>query len=272
MSSTLFRCKTQDAYVLKSLFELLQTNIKMGCFEIWPSHIALRMTDSNHKILIDLRLEKENFGLYTYSSDLAYISVGINLIHMYKMMKSIKKKDSVCFFLDKERITDIGIQVIPRDHTRMTVSYVKIQNLRNLGIELPPKADYTHSILISSAEFYKMCKEIGSISNTIRVTARQHSVLFSCDLDSIYSKQIMLGDEDDTPFAGSVFFEDDFETDFIQRIVKVASLKTSLTLRFAHDLPLWIESGVGSLGKISIYMKSRKHLAEHGSDIPGSEL
>ena len=62
----LFKAKTQQAYCIKILGELLSNNIKTGCFVIDETGIFLRMMDHHRKILIDLALHAENFTIYKF--------------------------------------------------------------------------------------------------------------------------------------------------------------------------------------------------------------
>ena len=62
----IFKAKTQEGYTIKILAELLQHNIKTACLEIDKTGIALRMMDTQQRILIDLKLDYENFSIYKY--------------------------------------------------------------------------------------------------------------------------------------------------------------------------------------------------------------
>ena len=79
----LFKCKTNEAYVLKILMELLHHTVKLACFQICPSGIYLRMMDSNQKLLIDCVLRAENFSLFYFNPlvENQTINIGINLNH-----------------------------------------------------------------------------------------------------------------------------------------------------------------------------------------------
>ena len=66
--TVLFKAKTQEAYVIKILAELLSNNIKTGCFVIDENGIYLCMMDSHKTILIDLVLKAENFSIYKFNS------------------------------------------------------------------------------------------------------------------------------------------------------------------------------------------------------------
>ena len=93
-----WKCKTSEAYIVKILAELLSNNIKTGAFEINETGIYLCMMDSKRSILIDLQLKAENFSIYKFNSKKLFI--GLNLNHLHKMVKSVKKKDSIELFIE----------------------------------------------------------------------------------------------------------------------------------------------------------------------------
>ena len=94
----IFKCKTREAYYIKILAELLSNNLKNGCFNVNEQGFFLCMFDSPRKTLIDLELESENFSMYKFKSE-EKICLGLNLNHFHKILKSIKKKDSIQFFI-----------------------------------------------------------------------------------------------------------------------------------------------------------------------------
>ena len=79
--SVLFRAKTSEGYVIKVISELLQNNIKVGCFEIDKNGIFFKMMDTHRKLCIDISLLGENFNIYTVNTD-SKIFIGVNLIHL----------------------------------------------------------------------------------------------------------------------------------------------------------------------------------------------
>lgn len=259
-SDFIFRCKTTDAYIFKIMIELLHNNIKTACFELSPKTITLRMMDSNRRTLIDLVLKAENFNMYHFSNSIETqsINVGVNLNHFYKMLKSVKKKDTLVLFIMEDKMSDLGIQIIPKDMTRITTSFVKIQNIQNLEIALPD--GYERSILVSSNEFSKMCKDMFSMSNNITITTHKYSIGFMCNVGSVYSREVVLGDTESDSLEGSSPYQDDYDTEQLSRINKISGLSSSMTIHYGTNTPLLIHSKVGILGNISIYIKSRRQI------------
>ena len=259
----LFKCKTNEAYVLKILMELLHHTVKLACFQISPTGIYLRMMDSNQKLLIDCHLKSENFNLFYLNPivENQTINIGVNLNHFYKMLRSIKKRDSVVLYIEAGKTSDLGIKIIPKDFSRITISLIKIQTIENLEIELPTQ--YSNSILVSSNEFCKMCKDMISISSTIQVRAKKFQIGFYSDIHSVFSREVLLGNyQEDINDMDDYIYEEIFDTEHISRILKISGLHSNLNLTFEDRMPFNIMSKVGSLGTISLYLKSKKQIEE----------
>jgi len=258
---TIFRCKTNDAYTIKMLFELLHNNIKTGCFELHKDGIQLCMTDSNRRTLIDVKILAREMNFYLLEPD--HLRMGINVHHVYKMLRSVKKKDSMIMFINESNPSDLGIQIIPKDQTRLTTSFVRIQNIQNLEIEVPTA--YEHSVLVCSSEFAKMCKDMLQMSQTIHIRSTKFNIRFTCNLGSVYSREVMLGEtglmnNNVSIKENEMIFEDNFDTEQLSRIIKVASLSSSMNIFCRPDYPMYIHTKIGLIGNICLYLKSKAQI------------
>lgn len=258
----IFKCKTGEAYHIKVLAELLTNNLKTGCFEVCDDGIKLRMFDHHRKTLVDLVLMAENFSMYKFRCD-EKLFMGLNLNHLHKMLKSVKKKDSLELFIGSDEPTELGIKTIPKENTRITTSGIKIQTIQNLDIDTP--GGYGKPVIVPSAEFQKMCKDLSSIGSTnIRVVARNFHIEFIADADGILKRKVVFGehesqDDDNESDDPDTEYSATFATDQLARITKLAGLSGNMQIFPATDnLPLLFRSSVGSLGKISIYVKSKE--------------
>jgi|UniRef100_A0A6C0CZE3 proliferating cell nuclear antigen PCNA len=252
----IFNAKTGEAYHLKVLSELLSNNLKTGCFEINKDGFVLRMMDNNRKTLIDLNLSSENFSLYRFTAK-NKLHIGLNLNHFHKMLKSIKKKDSIQLYIDENEINDLAIKAIPKENTRVTTSYIKIQNIQNIDIDIP--TGYGKPVIVLSSEFQKMCKDMITIGSSIKVSFSEFQITFNCDSGGILKRTVEFG-ENDTSIDKQTDYTQEISTEQLTRITKIAGLSTNMQIFSAPNLPLLFRSNVGSLGKISIYIKSKEQI------------
>jgi len=268
-----FKAKTGEAYNMKVLAELLTNNLKTGCFEVNEDGISLRMMDHHRKTLIDIDLQSENFSVYKFKNK-SKMYIGLNLNHFHRMLKSIKKKDSMQLYIDDEHPTDLAIRAIPKENTRKTTSYVKIQSIQNLEIDIP--TGYGKPVIVLSSEFQKMCKDMLSIGTTIKVNAKNFHINFSCDAGGILKRKVEFGevedsDNEDDDSENQVEYNQEFSTEQLVRITKISGLSTRLQIFTANGLPLLFRSNVGSLGKISIYIKSKELIENERTSQSGSD-
>jgi proliferating cell nuclear antigen len=257
----LFKAKTQEGYIIKILGELLQHIIKTGCFVIDKNGIKLRMMDSHRKKLVDIQLDASKFSIYKFKSEKKFL--GLNLSYFYKMLKSIKKKDSIVLFINDDKEDMLGIKVIPPENNRITISYIKIQSIQNLDIELP--TGYNHSIIVQSSEYQKMCKDMANISTYINIYAKKFHIKFSGNASSIYSRNVMFGEIDDSDSEDEDCkivseFNDDFETAQLSSIIKIAGLNNTMQIFPQTNLPLLFKTNIGNLGVLQLFLKSKKQI------------
>jgi len=265
--SYLFYCKTTEGYIIKILSELLQNNIKNGCFIVNERGLFFRMTDSNRRILIDLELSADKFTTFKYNDKKnKQLSIGLNLSHFYKMLKNIKKKDNLVLFIEEDK-EELGIRVIPKEKNRVTTSFVKVQNLQSLDIDVPTQ--YDKPINIPSNEYIKMIKDLNNMGgNHIIISSCVGYLKFNCDTSGIYSREIVFGESDEKIDITCI---QEFDTEQLYRISKMSGLSTLIQIYQKNGLPLLFTSNVGNLGKISIYTKDKKQIQEEDLGIESDE-
>ena len=250
---TVFRINTSDAYTIKILIELLHNILKIGCFEIHPSGIKMRMMDSQRRMLIDIWLNHEKFDLFEMVTP-EPIFMGINLNHLYRMLKSIKKKDSLSIYMEMRHPDKLFLEVSPKDQNRVSISSVYVHSAQNVEIALP--ADYGSPISVSSSEFQCAIKDLVNINDTVAVSIRAKSLSIKSSTKNIFSREVRFGSQDD---ESAVTYEGTFDMEQFSRILKIAGLsQTVLVLGSSNAIAF--RSAVGSLGFMSVCIKSKEQI------------
>lgn len=251
----LFRAKINEGYTVKVLSELLQNVIKTACFVLTRHGITFRMMDSHRQILIDIDLERDNFNIYELHQEKMFL--GLNLNHLYKMLKSIKKKDSLCMMVESENPSHLKLIVYPKENNQITTSSIHIQNIQNIDIDVP--TGYTHPVLVPSSDYQRTLKDMNNIGNTINIAMKSHSVNISCVANGIYSRSVVFGEfDDETP----VRFSENFNIDLFIRIIKLSGISNTIHFYTKENLPLCIKTKVGQLGTIRIFIKSQRQIEQ----------
>lgn len=262
---------THEAYTFKVLSELLQNCIIEACFVINEQGITLTGTDSKSTTgtkLVHLELFRENFPIYQVPKE--ELQVGLNLMHLFRMLKSIKKKDKLTLFISKNNPLNLGILIQGNENNFYSENYVKITNYRSVDTEFPE--GYENPIITSSKEFSKL-KSLNRVSKYIEITFYKQKIEFFCDKENIYSKKITFGDTSGNDEVEEVdVFSQKYETEQILQLVKVAGLSQNIRIYYDKVLPLKFQLNVGSLGNISIYMKSKETIEEEEKENEDSNM
>jgi len=252
----IFRCKTTQAYTFKITSEILQNNLKCGTFTVNAKGITLRQMNNNRSILINIVLDADNFSMYKFKHD-GDLRLGLNLSHLYKMLRSCKKKDTIELFVDDKTPTELGIKVSPKDNNRITTSYIQIQDTQTMSIDIPD--GYTHPVILPSTEYHKSIKDLMTISQKITVVSKNFYIKFQCNACNVIQREVTFGEMNDSDSDNN---QDDvditmtYEIEHLSRISKISGLSNTIQIYSKEDAPLLLKSNVGSLGYIQIYVKS----------------
>lgn len=263
----IFDVKSDEIHSIKILTILLSNNIKTGSFEINTRGIFLKSVNQNRSILIDLSLFSENFEKYYVDPKFADggLFIALNLGHLTKMLKYTKKKDSIQMLIDDENPTELCIRIFPRENNRITTSYIKIQNTQNVEIEIPDL--YDDFIVLNSIEYHKMCKDLSMIGNSVRITVNKTQIQFRCNAGGVIKRIVNFGENLTDDSISDIIFEQDFASDQLCHISRLAGLSKTLNVYTDGDeKPLMFYSKIGNMGNISIFVKT-KDQTEHDNCI-----
>jgi proliferating cell nuclear antigen len=216
------------------------------------------MTDTHYRICIDISLWGENFIIYNYEKEES-LFVGVNLNHFKKMLKPIKKKDSVELIIDSEDMENLCIKIIPKEGSKVTTSFIKLQNIQNIDLELP--LGYKDCVTIPALDYQKICKDMESISPSIEIKATDTTIRFTADMSCVYSRSIIFGEGSDED-EGRIIYLQHFESDKLNNLGKISGLGASssnhIQIYFDPKLPILFRTNVGTLGKINVYVKGKE--------------
>lgn len=249
----LFKAKTNEGFMFKILGEILHNTFKIIPINITNEGIFSKVIDSHKKILLDIQLISTNFNIWNFTST-NDILFGLNITHFYKIINSIKKKDSLTFIIDDENINELQIIITPREKDHVEISTLSIQNIQSIDVEVPN--DYKHPVHVSSNKFQKMCKDLLNIGKEISISGNENFVIFECETPGIFKKKITFGEKSENMENDEIICIHTFESEQLVKISKIASLFHILYIYLEKDMPLLIKTQIGTIGNISIYIKN----------------
>ena len=257
----LFRAKTKesDAFVIKVLGELISNVVKWAPFTVNEKGISLNQRDERNEQWIEVLLNKENFHVFKCEQPINFL---VNSMTFYKMLKTIKKKDTINIFITADDPLRLGITVEQATEKNKVTTYIKISYNRPEDIQLGnDMTSYAKPLIISSKEFQKM-KILHAISKEIKLFSNNGELKFLCDAGEIYSRELIINTEDDDETDSLPNnYEQTYNTQCITQLTKCAGQSgNTVHLFIQRELPLKIRMRAGNLGEMIIYIKSKEML------------
>lgn len=103
-----FELKTVQVGVVKGLVEALKEIITETNIELSPGGLRISATDPSVTILVHLFLEADNFEEYKCDET---IVIGVNIINLFKLIRTIVNNDSLTLYIDEEKPSQLGIRI-----------------------------------------------------------------------------------------------------------------------------------------------------------------
>lgn len=253
--------RTFDGYYLKNVFELFHLNFRHGFYTISADGIVLNMKDSTSAIIIDTRLNAENFSPYIFNHTEPKMTINIIQKHLHNTCKTVKRGDTLSLMITKDNPNRLGIEIKPKDANQSITSYIMIEN-DGQDSRIDMNDTYRHVSQIQSSAFYKLSKEIISFDSsdiviTSKVTRDSNCIQFKYELEKIHQReykypQPVLDTYDCFEFSKT------YDGKLINKIQKISKLSKTMFIYHSPvpEVPLKIATQVGILGDITIYIQS----------------
>lgn len=256
-----YYARTKNGHTIKILVEVLQSCLtNEAYFKLQTSGIEFRCFDNLKTTLINISLPMENFDEYKCNED---ICIAVNLKHFHKILKNIKKKDSISLQIDKSNPTKLEIVIIPisigRLSERKDTSGIIIREIELAPIRVPES--YHYPKVIPSSEYQKMCKKMALVPGKIVEISIQKSnyIKFYCDGGDIFSSGMEFGEIEKTD---SEFYRGNFYTTMLNQLIKMPGLSSQMQISapIQKGYPIKFKMQAGPLGLIEIFLKTKEQI------------
>lgn len=255
-----FIAKTTDAFCIKTIADILHMSLKTVCLEIDAAGIFISMIDTESTVMFKIELVAHNFIVYKFLFP-EKLHIGINTVHFFRMLKNIKKKDTLTMYIDPDIHPDqLAFEVIPKgniDNNRIMTSFIAMHAVQNVKITVPELT--TRPIIVQSTEYQKIIKELCSMSFAVHIQAWEYGIQFSCDTASVMKRIVYFGEpRESNAVSIPPLYDDTFYTESIAKTPKICNLGTNIQI--FPDNPLTFKSRVGTLGELTIYIKTKTQI------------
>jgi len=243
--------KTVQASSVKILIEALKELLTDTCIEFDDTGMKIIAMDTSHIVLVHLKLEASKFEHYYCKNK---ISIGVNMLNMHKLIKTINSNDTLTFFMDDSDINHLGIKIENNEKNTKTTYKLNLLDLDNPHISIDP-TEFNSVITLPSTDFQKICRDMSNVSDLVEIKNIYNQLIFSCKGDFCCQETVL---SDNNGSMASVSNKTDeivqgvFKLKYLVLFTKCTNLCNTIELYLKNDYPLIIKYAVASLGDIKL--------------------
>lgn len=251
----LFYLKSRDGFVFKILSEFFASCMMRCAFTIDKNGLSLLSTDNKKHRLFSVMMPRVKFRNFTFSKPFTF---DVNSSHLHKIMKTIRKKDSLTMFIYEDAVTELNISVSQGVENIESTSTIKIQHVHPVNIDLIDYSDKSY-VNCTGKDFQKI-KNLSNIGKKTNITLNNKDVLFECDGSDVISKSIKIGEEDSEnsteKFIGKINVS--AQTVYLSSLSKIASISSNVLIYICENSPIKITFDIPTVGDFNIFIKTDK--------------
>lgn len=255
----IFHAKTSEAFVFKIITDFLKMCLKTDVkIRINRDGMFLRQANDQNTILTEVSLYRKEFDkIYEYNDEKDLdLFIEIDLSELQKILKhNKKKKDLLELFINQDEKFKMHINIYVGSPNSPPSEFAISICEKERVIE-EQLTQYSYPKIIDSSDFQITLKQLTNFTTnklSIKIQGSNYIKFF------INSKEIVLGERGYGTFDETKdYFEEEFYTIDLKKIIKMASLSNSIKIYepLVKDYPIKIETRAGNLGEVAVYIKS----------------
>ncbi len=282
-----FYAEATKGYTLKILIDSLFIVMKRTTFTINNKGFYHCQADEAEHILFDVAFPRENFLDFYCKKEMSF---SLNMNHLHKMVKNVKKKDTIIMHILSKDPSRLHITIKPAEQhkgsnfvcEKVFVPIKEVDVCNNGFIEEKCQHPITKESVnayddpkvIKSADFQKM-KKITTIGKTVFIKMQKSNyVSFAIDNGDLYGTDFEYGeivdyedDEDDDEFLIKNIYDATFPVKSFTLLMKLPGLCKQMQFYApsVKDYPLKVGLIANDLGNITIHIKDTNTISREQS-------
>jgi proliferating cell nuclear antigen len=245
--------KTVQSQAFKTLIEALKELLTDTCLEIDETGLKIVSMDTSHCVLAHLKLDANKFEYYHC---VGKISIGINMLNFYKLIKTINSIDTLTLFIEKDDINHLGIRIENADKNSKTTYRLNLLDMDNQKITIDD-AEFNTVINLPSVDFQKICRDMKNIAEQVDIKNIGNELILSCKGDFCDQETIIVDNDNgintiNNKEKTSEIVQGVFNLNFLVLFTKCTNLCSTVEILLKNDYPLVVRYTVASLGNLTL--------------------
>lgn len=245
--------KTVQSQAFKILVECLKELLTDTCIDFDESGVKIVCMDTSHCVLAHCKLQADKFEYYYCKNK---ISIGINFINFYKLIRTINSNDTLTLFIESSDLNHLGIKIENGEKNSKTTYKLNLLDLDSQQIQID-NAEFNTVINLPSVDFQKWCRDMHNIAEVVEIKNIGNQLILSCKGDFCCQETIIVDNEQ----GGNAISYKKNSKDIVQGIFnlkylvlfsKCSNLSSTVELLLKNDYPIIVRYLVASLGELKL--------------------
>ncbi|KAJ3805891.1 proliferating cell nuclear antigen, N-terminal domain-containing protein [Lentinula novae-zelandiae] len=250
----MLEAKLAEASVLKKLLDAIKELVTDANFECSEEGITLQAMDNSHVALVAVKLVQNGFKKYRCDRPMP---LGVNVGSLTKVLKCAKD-DDVCTLRAADEADVLNLVYEAKNSDRISSYDLKLMDIdaETLGI---PKTSYEARIVLSSAEFTRIVRDLSLLGDSVRIEVSKEGVRFASDGEAANGNVLLKADDGDEDENEAVIIQMNshvsltFSLKYLVNFSKSSNLVKRVELYMSNDVPLLVSYDFGQ-GYIRYYL------------------
>ncbi len=244
--------RTVQAVAVKVLVEAMKELLTDTCIEFDETGVKIVAMDTSHIVLVHLKLDADRFEYFSCAKRL---SIGVNMLNLHKLIKTINNNDILTLFVDSTDMNHLGIRIENGEKNSRTTYKLNLLDLDNQKISVDP-ADFNSVITLPSSDFQKICRDMHNLAEYMEIKNVGNQLIFSCNGDFCCQETILCDNENGVHSIGNKkpdeIVQGIFSIKHLVLFTKATNLCNTVELFLKNDFPIVCKYNVASLGEIKL--------------------
>lgn len=252
--STMSYCleiRTVQSSAFKILIEALKELLVDTCIEFDETGLKVISMDNSHVVLVHLKLEASKFEYYHCENKM---SIGVNMLNLFKLVRTINSNDTLTLFIEKSDLNHIGIKIENGEKNQKTVYKLNLLDLNNPNITIDP-AEFNSQINLPSVDFQKIIRDMNQLAEYVEIKNINNQLILSCQGEFCSQETVLMDNEGINCISNKnndEIVQGVFSLKYLVLFTKCTNLCSTVELYLKNDYPLICVWNVASLGVIRL--------------------
>ena len=255
---------TSQVSSIKTLVEALKELLIETSVMFDETGIKIYTIDTKHICIIHVKLSASEFERYYCEKP---ISIGVNMINLYKIIKTINNGDTLTFFMDpNERfgMDTLGIRIENGIKNTRIVYHLSLYEIDSEEFKIDP-IQYSSIINMPSSDFQKIIRDMNNLSQSVEIRNVGNQLMFRCkgdfcEFELVWTDNPTIDESTHEVKRNIIIYNKDsekitqgiFNLKYLSLFTKCTNLSSTVELNIENDMPLVVHYNIATLGKIRL--------------------